>query len=537
MLSAPVRLTALLLVLVIAATGCHRGAKKGDRPDEGVPVEQLYEKSHKLMQGGNWSGAEASFRRLVAQYPYGPYTEQAMIETAYAQYKAGKHDDAVSSIDRFIRTYPTHRNIAYLYYLRGLANSNRSTVFLRRVWSLDASRRDLSTPHQAYSDFNIVVDRYPNSRYAADARQRMLELRDVFAQHELDNALYYMRRGTWVSAVGRANYLLETYPQSAFQYDAVAVLADSYTHLGNKTLADDARRVLQLNQPDHPWLEGKWPKYPWMIRKLNPFGEKSASTGQRNARLEKKRGPRKGPFFFGVEPRSTAFLIRLPAPGPAPRMLRIQRGCDAGRARLGEALHTAAQRPHRPSRSVPWPHCAAVSVPCPASSPPPCWAVPAPGCCTGRAGRSAVCCPYRASWCRRRPRRPTSCTTAPRTTAASWPKAPALCLPAAAPAGGWPVSWAHGTQGIADRCAPSVSGPTHAERDGRFLDVFLAQGYAVAAADYQGLGSPGNHAYLHVRTAARNAIDMVKASRQYLGTATLSPRWVSVGYSQGARPH
>lgn len=289
MLSAPVRLTALLLVLVIAATGCHRGAKKGDRPDEGVPVEQLYEKSHKLMQGGNWSGAEASFRRLVAQYPYGPYTEQAMIETAYAQYKAGKHDDAVSSIDRFIRTYPTHRNVAYLYYLRGLANSNRSTVFLRRVWSLDASRRDLSTPHQAYSDFNIVVDRYPNSRYAADARQRMLELRDVFAQHELDNALYYMRRGAWVSAVGRANYLLETYPQSAFQYDAVAVLADSYAHLGNKTLADDARRVLQLNQPDHPWLEGKWPKYPWMIRKLNPFaGEKSASTGQRNARLEKK---------------------------------------------------------------------------------------------------------------------------------------------------------------------------------------------------------------------------------------------------------
>ncbi|KAG1225481.1 hypothetical protein G6F68_019918 [Rhizopus microsporus] len=121
-----------------------------------------------------------------------------MIETAYAQYKAGKHDDAVSSIDRFIRTYPTHRNIAYLYYLRGLANSNRSTVFLRRVWSLDASRRDLSTPHQAYSDFNIVVDRYPNSRYAADARSRMLELRDVFAQHELADALYYMRRGAWV---------------------------------------------------------------------------------------------------------------------------------------------------------------------------------------------------------------------------------------------------------------------------------------------------------------------------------------------------
>jgi outer membrane protein assembly factor BamD len=212
-----------------------------------------------------------------------------MIESAYAQYKAGKHDDAVSSVDRFIRTYPTHRNIAYMYYLRGLANGNRDTVFLRRVWSLDPSRRDLSSPRQAYADFTIVTERYPNSRYAADARQRMIALRDVFAQYELDNALYYLRREAYVSAAGRANFLLDNYPQSAFQYDAVAALGEAYTKLGNKTLADDARRVLELNQPDHPWLQGNWPKYPWMVRKLNPFaGEKSASTGERNATMNRK---------------------------------------------------------------------------------------------------------------------------------------------------------------------------------------------------------------------------------------------------------
>ncbi|KWV12363.1 outer membrane protein assembly factor BamD [Xanthomonas translucens pv. translucens] len=283
-LSAHVRFIALMLVMVVVATGCHR--QKNKNPEEGMPVEQLYQKAHTQMQSSNWAGAEGSFKRLIAQYPYGQYTEQAMIESAYAQYKAGKHDDAVSSIDRFIRTYPTHRNIAYMYYLRGLSNSNRDTVFLRRVWSLDPSRRDLSTPQQAYADFNIVAERYPNSRYAADARQRMIALRNVFAQHELDNALYYLRRNAWVSAAGRASYLLETYPQSAYQYDAVAVLADAYTHLGNKPLADDARRVLELNDPKHPWLTGHWPKYPWMIRKLNPFaGEKSASTGQSNSEM------------------------------------------------------------------------------------------------------------------------------------------------------------------------------------------------------------------------------------------------------------
>ena len=88
-------------------------------------------------------------------------------------------------------------------------------------------RRDLAAPQQAYDDFSRVVQRYPESRYADDARQRMVDLRNLFARHEMDTALYYMRRGAWLSAVGRAQYVLETYPQSEFQNDAVAVLAAS----------------------------------------------------------------------------------------------------------------------------------------------------------------------------------------------------------------------------------------------------------------------------------------------------------------------
>lgn len=269
----------LLLVVVLAASGCARvkGIFKDEDANEGQPVEQLYEKGHRSMENGNWSDAETTYKRLVAQYPYGAYTEQALIETAYAQYKSGKHDDAVSSIDRFIRTYPTHRNIAYMYYLRGLVNSTRETVFFQKVWRLDPSRRDLATPQQAYNDFSIVAERYPNSRYAEDAKARMNQLRDMFARHELEAALYYLRRDAYVSAAGRAKYLLETYPNSAHQNDAVATLAAAYTALGNETLAADAKRVLQQNAPNHPYLTGDWPDYPGNLRKLNPFAaEKSA---------------------------------------------------------------------------------------------------------------------------------------------------------------------------------------------------------------------------------------------------------------------
>jgi len=273
------RAVLLLLLATLATSGCARlkGMFKDEDENEGVPVEELFDKGHKSMTNGNWSGAVNTYKRLVAQYPYGNYTEQALMETAYAQFKMGDNEEAISSIDRFIRTYPTHRNVAYLYYLRGLVNSNRDTVFLQKVWKLDASRRDLATPTQGYNDFTIVTERYPNSRYAADARQRMVALRNLFARHEIETALYYLRRDAWIAAADRAKYLLETYPQSEYQNDAIAVLAEAYTRLGNETLAADAKRVLQQNEPDHPYLSGDWPDYPWTVRKLNPFaGEKSA---------------------------------------------------------------------------------------------------------------------------------------------------------------------------------------------------------------------------------------------------------------------
>ena len=263
----------LVFALLLTTTGCAgvKGIFKDKDKNEGLPVSQLYDRAHMQMQKGRWSDASQIFTRLIAQYPYGAYTEQALMEQAYAQYKAGLHDDAVSSVDRFIRTYPTHKNIAYMYYLRGLSNMARNTVFLSKAFKLDMSNRDLQSPQQAYNDFSTVATRYPNSAYAADARQRMVFLRNEFARFELNTGLYYLRRGAWVSAADRATFLLETYPQSEYQNDAVALLGESYTRMGNTALAADARRVLEKNDPQHPWLRGQWPKGPGILKRLNPM--------------------------------------------------------------------------------------------------------------------------------------------------------------------------------------------------------------------------------------------------------------------------
>ncbi|MDQ3039307.1 MAG: outer membrane protein assembly factor BamD [Pseudomonadota bacterium] len=275
LLRRPMHLLAVLAIAVVLTTsGCARvkGVFKDKDKNEGIPVSQLYDRAHGFMEEGRWSSAGETFTRLIAQYPYGAYTEQALMEQAYAEYKAGKHDEAVSTIDRFIRTYPTHKSIAYLYYLRGLSNMARNTVFLSKAFKLDMSNRDLQAPQQAYSDFSTVATRYPSSRYAADARQRMVFLRNEFARFELNAGLYYLGRSAWVAAADRGIFLLETYPQSEYQNDAVALLAESYTRMGNTALATDARRVLQQNDPQHPWLQGNWPKGAGLINRLNPFG-------------------------------------------------------------------------------------------------------------------------------------------------------------------------------------------------------------------------------------------------------------------------
>lgn len=264
----------LLIVVALAFTGCSRLKWfSKEEPTETLPVEAMYEEAKGSLAGGNLARAKRFYGRLIARFPYGPYTEQAQLEMAYAHYKAGDSEDATSAIDRFIRTYPTNRHIDYAYYLRALINFNRENAFLERFARLDMTQRDQGAPRQSFNDFGELIRRYPNSRYAPDARQRMVHLRNLMGRHEINVAKYYLRRGAWVAASARAQYLLEHYPQSMHDGDALAIMAESYTRLGQDTLATDARRVLELNHPEHGYLHGDWPAERSLWKKIWPFDD------------------------------------------------------------------------------------------------------------------------------------------------------------------------------------------------------------------------------------------------------------------------
>jgi len=266
----------LLLVFVLVGSGCSRFRhyklfSHHEDKAETLPVDKLYADGHRALENGNMDHAKTDYKRLISRFPYGPYTEQAQLDLAYAQYKGGEFDEATSTVERFIRTYPTHRHVDYAYYLKALINFNRDNQFLARLARLDSSQRDQGSPRQSFNDFADLLRRFPNSRYAPDARQRMVYLREELAKHEIGVGLYYLQLKAYVAAANRGQYVIVNFPQSQYDGDALALMGEAYKRLGDTKLSDDAKRVLQQNHPDHPWLSGNWPRKKGVLSKMNPF--------------------------------------------------------------------------------------------------------------------------------------------------------------------------------------------------------------------------------------------------------------------------
>jgi len=266
----PLATRLLLLVLaVLFAAGCHRDKKTEET--EVLPVEQMYAVAKDALTNGNNTKAIKYYQRLIARFPFGPYTEQATMELAFAHYKDGKNEDAYSTINRFIKTYPTQKHVDYAYYLRGVINFDRDRSFLDRYANQDMTKRDQGNTLQSFEDFNELVNKFPNSRYTEDARQRMIYLRDNLARAQLYVALFYLKRGAYVAAINRSKDVLEKYERTPESGDALAIMTLSYRALGQEKLASDTERVLKLNYPEHEYFRGHWPNYGHWWNRMIPF--------------------------------------------------------------------------------------------------------------------------------------------------------------------------------------------------------------------------------------------------------------------------
>ncbi|MDJ0928966.1 MAG: outer membrane protein assembly factor BamD [Gammaproteobacteria bacterium] len=238
-----------LLAYVLTLGAC--GGNKKTRDLAGT-LDELYQRGTKSMNSGNYRNAIQYFETLTARFPFANQAKQAQLDLLYCYYRNGDKDLAIDSALQFERENPTHPRVDYALYMRGLAQFSGEHNRFHRLFRLDLAKRPPVDARESFSAFSQLVKRYPDSVYAADARQRMIFLRNRLADHEIYVARYYMRRGAYAAALNRAQYVMNTFDGAPAVADALDVMVEAYENLGMRDLAADTRSVLRENYPDRP---------------------------------------------------------------------------------------------------------------------------------------------------------------------------------------------------------------------------------------------------------------------------------------------
>jgi outer membrane protein assembly factor BamD len=244
--------TALAALLVLAAlSGCGLFKDK-EETQKDWSAEQFYKAAKEELDNGNWDASIKLYERLEAKFPFGRYAQQAQLEVAYAYYKQGEAAQAISAIDKFVKLHPNHPNVDYALYLKGLTNFKEDLGPLTRLAKQDLADRDPKAARESFETFKDLVQRFPESRYTNDARERMIYLVEALARHEIHVARYYMGRGAFLAAANRAQDAILRFPNSPTHREALEVLVEAYDRMGMPELRDDAKKVLARNFPDDP---------------------------------------------------------------------------------------------------------------------------------------------------------------------------------------------------------------------------------------------------------------------------------------------
>ncbi|MGI4776663.1 MAG: outer membrane protein assembly factor BamD [Janthinobacterium lividum] len=215
---------------------------------------RIYSEAKDEAGSGAYDKAIPLFEKLEGRAAGTPLAQQAQLDKAYAQFKAGDKPGAITTIDRFIKLHPASPALDYALYLKGVINFNDDLGMFASLTRQDLSERDQKAAKESFLAFKELVTRFPESRYAPDARQRMNYVVNSLAQYEVHVARYYYTRGAYLAAINRSQIALADYREVPALEEALYIMVQSYDQLGMPDLRDDARRVLTTNYPSSQYV-------------------------------------------------------------------------------------------------------------------------------------------------------------------------------------------------------------------------------------------------------------------------------------------
>lgn len=240
---------ALICLAVCLLAGCSPTTM--EEKYKGMTSAQIYAHGEKALTKKKYDTASKDFEGLESVYPFGPEAEQAQEEIVYAYYKNQDYASGLAAAERYIHLYPQGEHVDYVYYMKGLINFDRNSSGLQKAFRVNPAENDTADLRQAFVDFNILVQRFPDSQFAPDARRRMIYIKNVLAQSELDAAKFYFRHKAYVAAINRSNNIIQHYQGSPQVIQALIISEKSNRALGLDKSADEASEILSMNYPQY----------------------------------------------------------------------------------------------------------------------------------------------------------------------------------------------------------------------------------------------------------------------------------------------
>jgi outer membrane protein assembly factor BamD len=250
-----VKLSMVPVLLAAVLAGCST-TKEDDKTATWSP-NKIYAEASDELKSGAFDKAIPLLEKLEGRAAGTPLAQQAQLDRAYAHWKAGDQAQALATLDRFIKLHPASPALDYAYYLKGIVNFNDNLGMFAFLSKQDLSERDQKAAKESFEAFKELTTRFPDSKYAPDARARMTYIVHSLAQYEVHVARFYYSRGAYVAAINRAQSAVADYRDVPALEEALAILVRSYDALGMAQLRDDARRVLEKNYPNSSYLGGR----------------------------------------------------------------------------------------------------------------------------------------------------------------------------------------------------------------------------------------------------------------------------------------
>lgn len=245
------RILLISTLLSVSLAGCSSQSEQANDDVKYSQIELMYQQAQRQLEIGNLNLAQEQLSTLNSRYPFGPYAHQVQLDLIYVHYKLDNTDEALAAIDRFISLNPNHKDVDYALYMRGLVNQRAEHNAIHELAGVDRNDRDSTMAKEAFKDFAELIRKFPDSKYAADAKQRMIALKSRLAKKELAVAQYYMERQAYLAAANRGRYVVEHFGEMPEAENALAIMVESYDQLGLDELREDALAVLRANYPNN----------------------------------------------------------------------------------------------------------------------------------------------------------------------------------------------------------------------------------------------------------------------------------------------